>query len=179
MACFMRFINSKFKKFKSLGLLLSAVACLGPAISYALPFNTDMYHGQPITGDVMRPKAIGSVPMGSLDRYVESKEEAAKLENPLKGDFASALAGERLYAVNCSPCHGTYSGGRQASIGAVAKFMPGPDLTAELYKSRSDGFFYSTIHFGGMALMPGYGYKLSPKEHWDIVNYIRKVQNGN
>lgn len=155
-----------------------ALVLVAPRLVWSLPFNTDMYHGQPITGDVMRPKAPGSVPMGSLERRVESKDEAAKLTNPVEPSYLSVANGERLFAVNCAPCHGTFSNGKQQSMGAVAKYMPGPDLTAQLYKDRTDGFFYSTIYFGGMALMPGYGYKLSPTEHWDIINYIRKFQNG-
>ncbi|MBX7144487.1 MAG: c-type cytochrome [Oligoflexia bacterium] len=166
----------KLKHCSVAALLVSCAVCVEQA--KALPFNTDMYHNQPITGDIMRPKAKDSVPMGSLERRVESKDEAAKLENPSKGDALSTANGERLFAVNCSPCHGQFAGGKQTAVGAVARFMPGPDLTAQLYKDRSDGFFYGTIHFGGMALMPGYGYKLSPQEHWDIVNYIRKFQNG-
>ncbi|MCB0331689.1 MAG: cytochrome c, partial [Bdellovibrionales bacterium] len=42
--------------------------------------------------------------------------------------------------------------------------------------TKSDGHIFSYIHFGGVAIMPRYGYKLSPREHWDIVNYIRWMQ---
>jgi mono/diheme cytochrome c family protein len=154
------------------------VAMLLPSVALALPFNTDLYHGQPLTGEVMRPKAKDSIPMGALARRVESKEVAASLENPILADALSVTNGERLFAINCTPCHGNFADGKQVSMGPVAKYMPGPDLTAQLYKDRNDGFFYGTIHFGGMALMPAYGYKLSPTEHWDIVNYIRKFQNG-
>lgn len=172
----MSLLASRIGNLGAVAVLFGFVANVQQA--QALPFNTDMYHSQPITGDIMRPKAKESVPMGSLDRRVESKEEAAKLENPSKADPLSAANGERLFAVNCSPCHGNFADGKQISVGPVARFMPGPDLTAQMYKDRTDGFFYGTIHFGGMALMPGYGYKLSPQEHWDIVNYIRKFQNG-
>ncbi len=38
-----------------------------------------------------------------------------------------------------------------------------------------DGFLYATIRDGG-ALMPGQGDALSPRERWDIVNYLRHLQ---
>lgn len=48
----------------------------------------------------------------------------------------------------------------------------------DMYKARTDGSIYATIHFG-IRLMPGHGWKLSPTEHWDIVNYVRSAQGIN
>jgi len=54
--------------------------------------------------------------------------------------------------------------------------MSPPDLINDYYRQKSDGYLYGTIHFGGLAVMPGLGWKLSPEEHWDIINFIRQVQ---
>ncbi len=93
----------------------------------------------------------------------------------------SSTSCNHFFSVNCSPCHGDISTSpyvrgpvaqKSQMIGIV------PDLKDEMFKAKPDGHFYGIIHFGGMAVMPAYGWKLSPTEHWDMVNYIRKVQNS-
>lgn len=169
------------KLFQPLVAGFLTLAVLSPSDASALPFNKDLSDVQLRAGSMMRPKAKNSVPVGSLEYRVESKEQALGFTNPLAGDEASAKRGDRLFSVNCSPCHGDITS-RPYKRGPVAdkSQMLGivPDLKDELFKSKPDGHFYGIIHFGGMAFMPAYGWKLSPTEHWDIVNYIRKVQNS-
>lgn len=170
-------------------LILTLAACCGLSQkAAALPFNTDMYHPQPMTGEVARPKSPNSVPMGSHERRVEKREDALKLHNPIKGDALSVANGERLFTINCSPCHGTYSSdGTQTPSWFVGQ-LPAPNLALPLYwehetdatgMGRTDGNVYGTIHLGSVStLMPAYGWKLSPTEHWDIVNYLRTFQEA-
>ncbi len=154
--------------------------------AHALPFNDDMVGGQLISGTVMRPKPPGAVPIGSLSRRIPSYQEALALENPMKKDRASAVRGERLFAVNCSPCHGAYAGGKYHESAIASKGMPSVNLTDEglLYfdggakqKPKPDGHIFGYIYFGGLALMPAYGWKLSNAEIWDIVSYVRHIQS--
>lgn len=153
---------------------LSSVLTVGTA--YALPFNDDMVDVQKRTGTIMRQKAPGAVAVGMSEYYVPSREEAEKMTNPLKGDATSTANGKRLFAVNCLPCHGDISKKPYApgAVGAKALQTP-PDLTLDMYKTRTDGSIFATIHYG-IRLMPGHGWKLSPTEHWDIVNYVRSSQ---
>ena len=155
--------------------------------SRALPFNDDMVMNNMKTGRLMRQQPADSVAVGAAESRVTTREEALKLTNPIKGDENSALNGRRLFMVNCSPCHGDI-GATPYKPGKVA-LLPGPNLTLDAYREsprsaasgggRSDGSIYGTIHFGSIAtLMPAVGWKLSPTEHWDIINYIRKVQNA-
>lgn len=161
---------------QSIGILIF-VLCISCSNAFALPFNDDMVDTQQfVAGESSRKKPEGSVAIGALEYKVKDKAEAEKLSNPLKGDLASALYGKRLFQVNCSPCHGDISQ-KEYNVGPVAaKFASPPDISSETYQQKSDGYLYGTIHFGGLALMPALGWKLSPTEHWDIVNYIRKVQ---
>lgn len=154
---------------------------------HALPFNTDMYNPQPMTGSIMRPRVPDTVPLGSLQWRVATKEEAQKLKNPIKGDPISTANGGRLYSVNCAPCHGSYGKNGSYTPSWFADRMPAPDLSAPMYSDqgadspgmgRSDGNIYGTIHLGGLAIMPAYGWKLSPTEHWDIINYLRSLQEA-
>ena len=165
-------------------LLIATVLCLLLSATsgnlWALPFNDDMVDNQLRTGSLMRQKVKESVPVGSLASRVESKDEAKALLNPIKADPLSTASGQRLFAVNCFPCHGDISKSPYQP-GPVSRFLPGPDLSQQAYHDtpggKSDGFIFATIHFGG-ALMPAVGYKLSAQEHWDIINYIRAVQVG-
>jgi mono/diheme cytochrome c family protein len=159
-------------------MLLSSFFALIPALSFALPFNQDMVGGQLEAGSIMRPNPSDSIARGAGERFVGTREEAGKLANPVPADARSIGNGRRLFSANCSPCHGKYMDGKHIA-GAVSAQIPGPDLALQTYKDKPDGHFFEFIHFGGIAIMPAYGWKFSIREHWDIVNYIRRVQQGN
>lgn len=158
---------------KLIGLML-----LASGSAAALPFNDDMVDNQYRTGTFVRQRAKDSVPVGSLAERLETKDDAKALVNPLKGDATSAASGERLFQINCFPCHGDIAKSPYVP-GPVGKFLPGPDLSVAVYHDtpagRTDGQIFGVIEFGNV-LMPPVGYKLSAGEQWDIVNYIRKVQ---
>lgn len=155
--------------------------CLGVTPLAALPFNDDMVDVQKRTGSVMRGKVPGTVAVGSVAGPA-TKEEAKKLVNPMKGDPLSIKNGKRLFQINCESCHGDIAKVPYAP-GAVSinskGYIPGIPLGDKGYMSgmyAEDGIIYATIQFGGLAIMPPLGWKLSPSEHWDIVNYVRQVQ---
>ncbi len=158
---------------------VAAVALALAESAAALPFNDDMVDVQKRTGVIMREKAPGTVAIGMSDYYVASREDAEKLTNPQSGDARSTANGKRLFTVNCQPCHGDISKKpyQPGPVGAKALQTP-PDLTSDVYKTRTEGSIYATIHFG-IRLMPGHGWKLSPSEHWDIVNYVKSQQGVN
>ena len=162
-------------------LMLGAIVLFAPASLFALPFNRDLVDVQIKTGAVMRPKDAESVPMGSLEHRVDTKEVALAMKNPFAGDKHSVVRGKRLFRVNCYPCHGDISK-KPYVIGPVAQKAPmmaaAPNLSDPAIRNKPDGHFYGFIHLGGMAIMPRYGWKLSPHEHWDIVSYIKAQKNG-
>ncbi len=157
-------------------LLLSICCC--SSVVFALPFNDDMVDVQIRPGSSVRAKAAGSVPLGTTEHRLEKKEDAFALVNPLKGNKNSAANGERLFGVHCSSCHGDISKSPYQPGPVAAKFMAPPDITLPFYKEKPDGYIYGTIHFGGLAMMPAVGFKLSPTETWDIINYIRGIQDS-
>lgn len=157
-------------------LILAVASLIAMVEASALPFNDDMVDVQKRTGTIMRQKAPGTVAIGMSDYYVASREDAEKMTSPNRGNVTSIANGKRLFAVNCLPCHGDL-GKKPYVPGAVGQktLQTPPDLTLDTYKTRTDGNIYATIHFG-IRLMPGHGWKLSPTEHWDVVNYIRNQQ---
>lgn len=106
-------------------------------------------------------------------------KETRDAPNPVAYDDASKARGKELYALNCAQCHGVTGKGE----GGVGAKWGGPKVVphlgdASLYGDESkypDGFFYHNIVVG-KNLMPSFGYKLTAKETWDIVNHIRELQ---
>ncbi len=150
------------------------------APAFSLPFNDDMVNSPVLTGKIMRPAPDGVISKGSLGYHVSSREDALKFTNPIKGDKTSVINGKRLFQVNCSPCHGNIASDPYQP-GTVTKFLPGPNLSSDMYHDkdggRTDGQIYGVIHFGSLSgLMSPLGWKFSPTEHWDLINYIRAVQ---
>lgn len=170
---------------------IAAAVLLPTSFGWALPFNDDMVHDQLKVSELMRSAPKETFPVGSLRRYVPDRQAAVELENPVEATKASVLNGERLWDVNCVPCHGRYTGEPDPSYPSVALFekpihptVAGPttgiNLVGKSYiedPAKTDGHLFGYIYFGGLAIMPRYGYKLSIKEHWDIVNYIRSMQS--
>lgn len=179
--------HSKIRTLILGAFVVTAIQPLMVLSSIALPFNDDMVHsknsdGQHMyfsTGEIMRARPSGAVSIGMNSYAVKDKAEAETLKNPKAGDGKSVKFGKRLFQVNCSPCHGNIESSTYEPGPVAQKFASPPDITAEPYRSgRTDGNIYGVIHFGGMAVMPALGWKLSPSEHWDIINYVRDVQNS-
>jgi len=167
--------SQKFSVALLQGIIFGLLVFVYAASSWALPFNDDMVHDQFDINEVMRKLPADSVPL-SAAKLVRNLQEAKNLENPVQGNPASARNGELLWQVNCVPCHGEYANGKyQAGVVGAFLPLPGPDLSDAAYHDRTDGHFWGIVHFGS-AIMPRYGWKLSDREHWDLVNYIRKIQ---
>jgi mono/diheme cytochrome c family protein len=155
------------------------------ASSFSLPFNDDMVHSKNSegrhmyysTGQIMRAKPEGVVSVGQLDYTYTSREETDKLKNPTKLDQRSWKIGKRLFKVNCSPCHGNIEANTYEPGPAGKKLLKAPpDLGSDPYiVPKTDGHYYGVLQFG-FGLMPAIGWKMSPSEHWNIISYVRQVQ---
>ena len=60
-------------------------------------------------------------------------------------------------------------------MGPVGPMVGAANLLRPLYQEKTDARIYGVI-FYGLRAMPKQGYKLSPEEAWDTVNYLRKLQ---
>ena len=108
--------------------------------------------------------------------YPRSVEEAELiLRNPnrqLQDPSVAVKRGKKLFDVYCTPCHGF---GGEGDGAVVPKVPAPPNLIADYYREKSDGFYFYKITFGS-AIMPAYGYATWPAERWDIVSYVRELQ---
>jgi mono/diheme cytochrome c family protein len=91
--------------------------------------------------------------------------------NPIPRSRESAMRGEALFKIYCTPCHGP---GGKGDGPVTPRFIPPPDLTGAVIQGRSDGHIAGYVGYGG-PIMPAYGEALSVTERWDLVNYIRSL----
>ncbi|MFO3796803.1 MAG: c-type cytochrome [Anaerolineales bacterium] len=94
--------------------------------------------------------------------------------NPIPKDAVSIARGQQLYAIHCAMCHGPQGLGN----GNIAAFLANKpaNLTLDLVQSKSDGALFLTITNGVTGRMPALNENLTPRERWDIVNFLRTLK---
>lgn len=99
-----------------------------------------------------------------------SKEELEKI----------LIRGEELYATACLVCHGkTGDGDGILFNGGEGKYTAKPaNLISEEFTSANDGRFINAI-VHGKGMMQQHTDKLSTKERWEVIHYIRSLQSAN
>jgi mono/diheme cytochrome c family protein len=99
--------------------------------------------------------------------------KAKALKNPVAADAASIAAGKDLYELNCQFCHG------EKGMGDGSLAPPGTaNLSDGEWKHGStDGEIFTVIRKGVPPdfTMPPVEAKLSDKEVWSLVNYVRSL----
>ena len=113
-------------------------------------------------------------PEGSIALQAEPIVLDALPINPIPADDVSLQRGEILFSINCSLCHGI--GGK--GDGPIAKYyskQPPSDLTASYITFLFDGNIYRTIS-QGFGQMPSFSENLTPRERWDVINYLRTLE---
>jgi S-disulfanyl-L-cysteine oxidoreductase SoxD len=153
--------------------LVTVVLQLLVGSAYSFPWSRDMKDQPSIKPhEAPRRPPAGTVPRDGWERPMTREEMGKSLANPMPVTRQSIENGRRLFEIYCALCHGTNAKG----MGPVAmKFIPPPDLTLPFFQQQTDGYIYGTIRNGG-PIMPAHGDLLTPKERWDIVNFLRSLQ---
>jgi len=169
-------------------LLLVAVL-LSPTVVHAWPWSNDMANqvstkpGESVDSAASGMKSFPkrSVPVAGTTVRVNDQDAARKMVNPVAADKKSVAEGGRLYGIYCTPCHGK-SGTGDGLVGAKLLMQPW-NLTASNAmhtwnpQEYPDGHIWGYMTLGG-AVMPSYANDLSATERWHVVNYVRKVLQG-
>lgn len=103
--------------------------------------------------------------------------EYASLQNPIPVDADSLARGAALYETNCVTCHGD-TGMGEGPTGA--SLDPSPAPIAHTSQMLSDGYLFWRITEGGSEFgtaMPVWGEALEPEARWDLINYVRNIDN--
>lgn len=109
----------------------------------------------------------------SADGYDAAKRE---LKNPLPLTLENLENGQRLYQINCAPCHGTTGLGDGL---VAAKYPKGniPSYKSDRIKQLPEGGMYHSITHG-INLMGSYASVLNPKERWQVIQYIHYLRDN-
>jgi mono/diheme cytochrome c family protein len=103
----------------------------------------------------------------------QPSSDAKKIKNPIPSDAASIEEGRKIYSRTCAPCHGP-SGKGDGGM-ALGGSTPA-DLTDDKWDHGStDGEIFVVIRDGVSADMEGYKDKLTEKQIWQVINYIRSI----
>jgi cbb3-type cytochrome c oxidase subunit III len=120
--------------------------------------------------------SLGLLAAGWLTGAAQSPKHnlaAQKLKNPEPNDAATLEAGQKLYRRHCASCHGPQAkgdGGMSLSGGTPS------DLTDDQWDyGATDGEIFVAIRDGVSADMLAYKDKLSEKEIWQVVHFLRSL----
>ncbi len=111
-----------------------------------------------------------------FEKTPEDELKAASIMNPLAGDFDIDRA-KLMYDRFCLLCHGDKGDGQGFLYTSGKYLMPPPDYGAERAMAKSDGELFHNIR-AGFGVMGAYGAQISVEDSWQLVNYIRHLQNG-
>lgn len=91
--------------------------------------------------------------------------------------------GKERYDIHCAVCHGEYGNGRGqiAQFGLAPRNLSDPSESGSYLESAgawTDGQIYHAISMGSASqIMLGLKDRLSPRERWAIVLYVRALQS--
>lgn len=114
-----------------------------------------------------------SVPVtGKAREY--SFAEAAEISNPLPNTPERIEAGKRLFMINCKHCHGA-DGRGEGPVGLYFDPLPQAMQGDRITNERKDGDIY-WILTNSLGNMPSFGKLLTPEERWELILFIRYLQ---
>ncbi|MFQ5460129.1 MAG: c-type cytochrome [Anaerolineae bacterium] len=160
-------------------VIMATPFILGLALTYEV-IQVDVgsfMEGQPSVGNREGPRILpphGAVPVTGLEVPADNSVPA----NPVAATGASVARGETLFAAHCAVCHG----GEGRGDGPVVEYMDESasevsDLREDRIVAAEDGLIYLTISKGFQG-MPSLVENLTPRERWDVINFVRSLQGS-
>jgi len=98
-------------------------------------------------------------------------DSARKVQNPYPATSEALTEGGQLYAKRCKDCHGVNGDGTGEKADQLSA-MPSDFTDARQMSRATDGeLFWKITH--GRRPMPAFKDKLTDKQRWELVDYIR------
>jgi cytochrome c5 len=94
--------------------------------------------------------------------------------NPIPADAISIERGQILYSIYCAVCHGDEGQG-DGPLAEYYEERPFRSLTSASITGQFDGQLFRTMT-EGFSRMPPQAEALSPRERWDVINYLRTLE---
>ena len=133
---------------------------------------------------------IAFTPNGSVPYYYNNTEEERTraiseiVSNPYHITDKGLSEGKELYNIYCGICHGDKGDGTgylvrdpnpaKGDLGGKFPVQPA-NMLLEEFVTASNGQYYHAIIYG-KNMMGAYSDKLSFKERWEVIHYIRSLQ---
>ncbi len=149
------------------------------AVNYAGAEALDVVRGK------NAPNAIAAPVNGQVPFYYEDTEEdrlrceKEMTTNPIPLTKEGLERGKNLYNLYCAICHGEKGDGQGYIVTMPnSKYLAQPkNLTDDEMKQAKEGRYYFAIMYG-KNVMGGYADKLSYEERWQVIHYIRSLQQS-
>jgi cytochrome c553 len=155
---------------------LVAMLALVASPAFCFPWDIDMYRTPAVQPYEIAPRVTpsGTLPVDG-EPPISLEMATVKMHNPLQPTPENLAAGKELFLTNCAPCHGAGGEGN----GPVTKILikPSKDLIAGASKDLPDGYIYGAIT-DGILTMPSYADSLPPHQRWQVVLYVRSIQQA-
>lgn len=100
--------------------------------------------------------------------------DAKKVPNPQKATPESIANGQAAYSKSCATCHGPKGEGDGKTV-EFLKTKPHSLADAKTLGEQKDGEIFYKITKKGDNEMPSFETKLTEKDRWDLVNYLRTL----
>jgi mono/diheme cytochrome c family protein len=134
-----------------------------------------------------RKPAPGTIAFRGMDElafalpyaYAQTPEDyeraGLELTSPLVTNQANIEAGQRVYEAMCTQCHGVEGKGDGAL--SVNGHIAGIPSYVDKLKDLPEGKMYHTLTWG-KGLMGSHASQLSQRQRWEVIEYIKVLQQG-
>ncbi|MGH7778523.1 MAG: c-type cytochrome [Candidatus Binataceae bacterium] len=143
--------------------------------AWPFPWSIDMYRGAAVQPLSRAPRVMpdDTMPVDRGEPPMTLEAMTVKMKNPYSSTPKDLAHGKELFLNNCAPCHGESATGN----GPVAHLLHDhpKNLVSGTSKDLPDGYIYGVIR-DGILLMPSYDDAMSAHERWDVVMYVRSLQ---
>ena len=124
---------------------------------------------------VLTTLLLFSSPVFSQHSTWKAPASSDKLVNPIAGNASSVAEGKKIYVSMCVICHGEKGKGNGA---AGVTLTPRPaNFLAINVRHESDGNIFWKLSEGNPP-MASYKTLLSETQRWQLVNYIRQLEEN-
>ncbi len=155
---------------------------LGDDMTYSPAYGAYAPNKNFADGRTLQNPVAGTLARGEQRFEFESTPEDAivageQLTNPFRSKKSeSAAAADRgavVFQAFCTSCHGSEGAGNGPV--AMRGFPPPPSLLTGKSRDMQDGQLFHIFTYGQNS-MPTFAAQLPPDRRWDVINYIRRLQ---
>lgn len=137
-------------------------------LSLKPPVGTVAYMGS----DAM---AVFAMPYPLANTPEDYERSATEIKTPIMRDSVNIERGKAIYTTMCTHCHGKEGHG-DGKISTNGHIQGIPDYSTKL-KDLAEGKMYHTLTYG-KGLMGQHASQLNQQERWQVIEYVKCLQQG-